>query len=1097
MAYTVVGHYNAGLVCLSFGIAILASYTTLSLGQQILAATGWRQWPWLTGGALAMGTGIWATHFVAMLAFELPLPVNYDLLTTGLSLVYAVLAAGIALGLVSRARFSWLSLSAAGIVMGLSIAWMHYTGMAAMEMPAHLRFRWPLMGLSIAVAVMASIVALGLSLQSRRRPKQGDRWLTRLAVLVLSLGIGGLHYIGMGGTVFLVSSTPIEPAGVWPNLEGRWLALAVGLGAGLILLGILITLRINQRLTQQRLQKEALSQSEHRFRTLIREMGVGALLLNPKAEILISNRAAQQFLLLPEANGAPLVFGQAGIICRENGTPFAPADLPVQQAIAQKAPIGDVIMGVSAAIGNSPRWLLVNADPQFNEVGGIERVVCTCSDITIQKQAEDAVRAVANREKAVIRIVQRMRQTLELETIFAATTQELKQAISCDRAWIYRFNENWSGSVVAEALADPMALSTVTDSTTGESLIERDACSTRQMQNSSFDEGYLLLEDTYLQETQAETFRQDRSYHRVNDIYDEGFDSCYLEFLERWQIRAYVIVPIYAGSQLWGLLGVYAHHQVRSWTRHEVKMVLQVGAQLGTAVQQANLLRKTQQQAQALEIAKRAADAASQAKGDFLASMSHELRTPLNAILGFTQILHDDDGLSDDHRDLIAIVNRSGNHLLGLINNVLSLAKIEANKISLDEAVFDLHYLLQSVDDMLQLKAEAKGIRLEVIQPPPLTYRLWADEGKLRQILINLISNAIKFTALGCVTVRSQLRSSALMLDSGNSKTHWLEITVQDTGVGIDADELSCLFQPFEQTQSGRHSAEGTGLGLSLSNNFAQLMGGTIVVTSLPGKGSTFTLSIPVGAVTTALIEPAKPERSIVHLASNQPHYRILVADDVAESRLLMRHWLEGVGFEVREASQGEEAIELWTNWQPHLICLDMRMPVLDGYGVARHLRQLPDGSATVIVAVTASVFEEQQSDCIAAGCNAVLPKPLQRDQLLEQIGCSLGIIYQYAEVVHADDKTAAVGPHGVNGQSSGKDQRPLTQADFKALAPDWLAQIHQAAQAANDRQVRQLIAQLPAEQKVLAQRLDRLVNDFRLDVIIDLTAVPTAPVPL
>jgi signal transduction histidine kinase/NO-binding membrane sensor protein with MHYT domain/DNA-binding response OmpR family regulator len=1097
MAYAVVGQYNAGLVCLSFGIAILASYTTLSLGHQILAATGWRQWPWLTGGALAMGTGIWATHFVAMLALKLPLPVSYDLLTTGLSLVYAVLAAGIALWLVSRVSFTWLSLGAGGVVMGLAIAWMHYTGMAAMDMPAHLSYRWPLVGLSVAIAIIASTVALGLSLWSRHRPQQGDRWPAHLAVLSLGLGIGGLHYTGMAGTAFLANSTPIETAEVWPDLEGQWVALAVGLGVGLILLGILIALRINQRLTRQRLQKEALSQSERRFRTLIREMGVGALLLNAKAEILISNRAAQQFLLLPEADGAPLVFGQLGVICREDGTPFAPTNLPVQQAIAQKAPVGDVILGVSAASGAPLRWLLVNVDPQLNEVGDIERVVCTCSDITIQKQAEDAVRAVANREKAVIRIVQRMRQTLDLETIFAATTQELQQAIGCDRAWLYRFNDNWSGSVVAEVLADPMAPSTVADSTTGQSLIERDNCGARQMQSSSFDEGYLLLEDTYLQETQAETYRQDRTYHRVNDIYSEGFDSCYLEFLERWQIRAYVIVPIFAGSQLWGLLGVYAHHQSRIWTRHEVKMVLQVGAQLGTAVQQANLLRKTQQQAQALEIAKRAADAASQAKGDFLASMSHELRTPLNAILGFTQILYDDDSLDDDHRDLIAIVNRSGNHLLELINNVLSLAKIEANKISLNEAAFDLHYLLQTVDDMLQLKAEAKSIRLEMIQPPPLSHRLWADEGKLRQILINLIGNAIKFTALGCVTVRSRLRDSTLMLDSGDSKTHWLEITVQDTGVGIDPDELSYLFQPFEQTQSGRRSAEGTGLGLSLSNNFAQLMGGTIAVTSLPGKGSTFTLSIPVGAVTTALIEPTKAERSIVCLVPDQPRYRILVADDVAESRLLMRHWLEGAGFEVREASQGEEAIALWSNWQPHLICLDMRMPVLDGYGVARQLRQLPGGSATVIVAVTASVFEEQQSNCIAAGCNAVVPKPLQRDQLLEQIGCSLGLTYQYAEVVGTDAKTAATGALNSDSQSLGRDHRPLTQADFSSLAPDWLTQIHQAAQAANDRQVRQLITQLPAEQKVLAQRLDRLVNDFRLDVIIDLTAVSTAPVSL
>jgi CheY-like chemotaxis protein len=189
----------------------------------------------------------------------------------------------------------------------------------------------------------------------------------------------------------------------------------------------------------------------------------------------------------------------------------------------------------------------------------------------------------------------------------------------------------------------------------------------------------------------------------------------------------------------------------------------------------------------------------------------------------------------------------------------------------------------------------------------------------------------------------------------------------------------------------------------------------------------------------------------------------------------------------VCEASNGQEAVDLWITWQPHLICLDMRMPVLDGYGVARQVRQLPGGDATVIIAVTASVFEEQQSDCIEAGCNAVLPKPLQRQVLLERIGQSLGLTYQYTEASTEIGIDAAVP----DGPGSGRDHRPLSQADVSALAPAWLADIHQAAQAADDRRVRQLIADLPLEYQLLAQRLDRLVDDFRLDVIIDLTAVP------
>jgi signal transduction histidine kinase/NO-binding membrane sensor protein with MHYT domain/DNA-binding response OmpR family regulator len=1073
IGYAVVGHYNAGFVCLSFGIALLAAYTSLNLGQQIFATQGWRQLLWLLGGALAMGTGIWATHFVAMLALEMPMVVTYDLLTTGFSLVYAVVAAGVALGLVSRAECSGLGLMAGGGVMGLAIAWMHYTGMAALEMPAQLSYQLPWVVIAVAISVGVATLALVATRWSRQHPEAGPR-PGQLAILAMATAIGGLHYTAMVGTVFVPSAQGQGEPGMLPDLEARWLAIAVALGAGLILVITLVMLRLHQRLSDQRLQEAAVAQSEQRFRTLIREMGVGVLLLNARAEILMVNQAAQTFLHLPDLTGEPLVFGQGGRLCHEDGTPCTGSDLPVQRAIAQKAPVNDMVVGILGDAPEPVRWILLNVDPQLNVAGAIERVVCTCSDITIQKQAAAAVRAVANREKTVMRIVQRMRQTLDLETIFAATTQELQQAIGCDRVWIYRFQPDWSGIVVSETLTDPTAPSTQTTAA-DQHLIEREDCGVRQMRDGGLDDGYLLLEDTYLKETQAETYRQDRTYHRVNDIYAEGFDRCYLAFLEQWRVRAYVIVPIFSGSQLWGLLGIYAHHQPRTWTRHEVKMVLQVGAQLGTAVQQANLLWQTQQQAQALAEAKRTADAANQAKGDFLASMSHELRTPLNAILGFTQILYNDTSLESNHRDLIAIVNRSGNHLLGLINNVLSLAKIEANKITVDENCFNLDQTLRSVSTMLQLKAEVKGIRLKVL-PLLLPYQLWADEGKLRQILINLISNAIKFTQQGSVTVRAQVKGAQAAPTQGNPKTHRLEITVQDTGVGMATEELACLFKPFEQTQSGRLSAEGTGLGLSLSYNFAQLMGGTITVTSTPGEGTTFVVDLPVGTAHAYSLGPADQRPSIERLAPQQPPQRILVVDDVAESRWLMRHWLEDAGFEVCEASNGHEAVDLWTRWQPHLICLDMRMPGLDGYGAARQIRQLPGGDATVIIAVTAGVFEEQQSDCTAAGCNNVVPKPLQREVLLEHIGHSLGLRYQYRALTEVAEQR----PSGL---------QPLTRADFSGLSPDWLTQMYQSAQAADDRQVQQLIAALPAERQALAQPLTQLVNDFRLDVIIDLVA--------
>ena len=846
---------------------------------------------------------------------------------------------------------------------------------------------------------------------------------------------------------------------------------------------------VNQRLQPQQQRKAvALSESEQRFRTLIRDMGVGVLLLNARAEIITTNRAARRLLHLPEETPGPVTFGQVGHLLREDGHYFVLSDLPVQQAIAHKAPCHDAVIGVSPGHGDPPTWLLINVDPQLGEDGEVERVVCTCSDITIQKQAEDAVRAIANREKAITRIVQQMRQTLDLETIFSATTQSLQQSVGCDRVWIYHFNPDWSGTVVAEALTDPLAQSTLIRDPSGNQLVSEDNCGARQLQSGdSLEDGYLLLEDTYLQSTQAETYRHDRTFHCVNDIYTRGFSPCYLGFLERWQVRAYVIVPIFAGGQLWGLLGIYQHREARLWTRHEVKLLLQVGNQLGTAVQQADLLRQTQQQAQALEIAKQAADAASQAKGEFLAGMSHELRTPLNAILGFTQILNDDPTLQDNHRRLIGIVNRSGNHLLGLINDVLSLAKIEANKVTLDEEAFDLQQLLQGVEDMLQIRAKAKGLCLLVPPPPAIPQQVWADGGKLRQILINLVGNAIKFTAQGSIVVRSRLEPNLEVEgDARIAKTHRLVIDVQDTGVGMAPEELANLFHPFEQTQSGRRAAEGTGLGLSLSHNFAQIMGGKIQVNSTPGRGSTFTVTLPVGL--TILDQPTETpaQPPILRLSPNQPLRRILVVDDVAESRLLMHHWLESVGFEVKEASDGQEALDQWAAWHPHLICLDMRMPILDGYGVARHIRQAAspadDQPSPVILAVTASVFEEQRSVCLAAGCDAVLPKPIQRDVLLSHVGEWLHLTYQYA-----------AGDPALNSKEDGVrvEDRPLTRADFLHLPADWLAQLRQAAQAADDRRVNQLIAELPPHQQPLADQLTQLVHDFRLDIILDLTAAP------
>lgn len=365
--------------------------------------------------------------------------------------------------------------------------------------------------------------------------------------------------------------------------------------------------------------------------------------------------------------------------------------------------------------------------------------------------------------------------------------------------------------------------------------------------------------------------------------------------------------------------------------------------------------RARHQAESALRFAKEAAEAANHAKSAFLANMSHELRTPLNAILGFAQLMGRDAALTSRQGESLEIINRSGEHLLNLINDVLEMSKIEAGRITLNPERFDLRRLLQTLQEMFQIRAEAKHLSLQFDLAAELPQYVLTDEGKLRQVLINLLSNAVKFTDKGKVTLRAGKE------DKGNSTYLYFEI--EDTGTGIAPEEIDSLFQPFVQTTSGTQAREGTGLGLTISRQFVQLMKGDIQLTSTLGQGSIFRFDIQV----TAVEQPETPQQvsrgRVLRLAFDQPIYRILVVDDRLENRLLIEQLLQTVGFETMTASDGQEAIAAWQTWHPDLILMDMWMPVMDGYQATRQIRVLeklqPNSTHTAIVALTASAFEE------------------------------------------------------------------------------------------------------------------------------------------
>jgi signal transduction histidine kinase/CheY-like chemotaxis protein len=475
------------------------------------------------------------------------------------------------------------------------------------------------------------------------------------------------------------------------------------------------------------------------------------------------------------------------------------------------------------------------------------------------------------------------------------------------------------------------------------------------------------------------------------------------------------------------------------------------------------------------------AEEANKAKSRFLANMSHELRTPLNAVLGFTQIMSRDRSLSEDNQNNLGIISRSGEHLLKLINDILEMSKIEVGQITLNKNSFDLDRLLDSLEEMFRLKANAKNLQLLFEKAENLPLYISTDEGKLTQILINLLGNALKFTEEGGVMVRIDFRPSNTIEGLEVSTFNHLYFEVEDTGAGIAADEINKLFIPFEQTATGRKSQEGTGLGLPISQKFIQLMGGELSVKSTVGRGTIFSFSISIDVVENTEEIYGNSKSKILGLEPGQPEYRILAVDDRPESRLLLVKLLSSLGFQVKEAANGQEAIELWENWQPDLILMDMRMPVMNGYEATRAIKSSGVPTSTRIVALTASAFEEERAAILEVGCDDFLRKPFREDLLLGAIGKHLNARYVYEDSLMSNLGSIP----DTKAKKAGIEQ--LTSQSFSVMSLEWIEQFLNAAEQVDNKQLFDLIEQIPAEYESTADTLTDLVKNFRCDKIIDL----------
>lgn len=465
-------------------------------------------------------------------------------------------------------------------------------------------------------------------------------------------------------------------------------------------------------------------------------------------------------------------------------------------------------------------------------------------------------------------------------------------------------------------------------------------------------------------------------------------------------------------------------------------------------------------QADAERQARHIAEEASRAKSEFLANMSHELRSPLNTMLGFARLMARQPALPPEVQEDMQIILRSGEHLHTLINQVLDLSKIEAGRMLLNETSFDLDRLLDELEHMFSIRTRDKGLLLRVARDPTAARHIRTDQVKLRQVLINLLGNAVKFTRKGHVALQVKHRQPP-------HEGCRLVFAVADTGPGISAEEQQRLFGAFMQASAGMQMPEGSGLGLTISRAFVRLMGGEVRIDSKPGAGTTVSFEIPVQAVNADAVSARESRRQAVALAPDQPRRRILVVDDRREARQLLLRLLTPLGFELREARDGQEAVETWRTWRPHLIWMDMRMPVLDGREAARRIKAEPDGWKTVIIALTASSFEVKRGDIMAAGCDDFLNKPFEEAQLFSLMQKHLGARFIYREDVLP-----------VPNQSP--------DAVALALLPDALrAALKRALIRLDTVAVSAAIAQIRARDSCLADALQAQTDEFQYEWIL------------
>jgi PAS domain S-box-containing protein len=836
------GSYIPTLVVASILIAILASYAMLVLSARASAASGRFRAAWLAGGSVSMGVGIWAMHFVGMLAFRLPVPMAYAVPVVVLSALAPIAASGIGLFTASRPTVRAPGLLAGGLAMGAALAGMHYVGMAALRTPAAMRYDSVRVAASIAISLAASIAAIWLCLRLRGDESPRGRWLKGAAAVVMGAAIAGMHYTAMSAARF----QPVRGSmGLSEEYVIRTEGLAGGIAAATLMLLAVTVLSgvVDRRARARSAETEALRRSEDRFRSLV--LATAQVVFTTDAGGEMAEEQPEWSTFTGMRFGDYRGMGWLNAVHPDDRERVAHG----WRTAVERRTLLSTEQRIRRADGEW-RHVAVRAVPVLEPGGRVREWVGTTTDVTERKRAEEGRDFLAEASRVLA-------SSLDFEATLRAVARLAVPRLA-DWCAVDVLGENGGLERLAVEHSDPMKVALVHEI---EARYPSDPAAPHGAHHAIRTGKADMMPD--IPESLLEAVARDAEHLRL---------------IRRLGLRSYIAVPLIARDRTLGAISLVHAESGRAYDEADLALAEELARRAAVAIDNARLFRETEEsraqleqqageleEAQAememahdelqrandelmlrtadAERARAAADEANAAKSAFLATMSHELRTPLNAIAGYGQLLEMGihGPINETQREYLEKIRRNQTHLLGLINEVLNFAKIEAGQVQYDIEDVAVDETLAAVEALIEPQVRARGHQYTYRRgDPAVTVR--ADRERLEQVVLNLLTNAIKFTEPGGRIV--------LEWEAADGRA---QVRVRDTGRGIPADRLGAIFEPFVQVDPAlTRSNEGTGLGLAISRDLARAMDGDLTVESREGEGSVFTLTLPLGRPTIA-----------------------------------------------------------------------------------------------------------------------------------------------------------------------------------------------------------------------------------------------------